>query len=74
MRARSPRLEGTVAREGVAVAYEVFGDPPGPGSPTVVFAPMSPVVHSRAWKAQVPYLSRYATDPSQPLLPDLFLD
>lgn len=61
MRARSPRLEGTVDRNGIAVAYEVFGDAPTPGSPTVVFAPMSPVVHSRAWKAQVPYLSRRAT-------------
>ncbi|GAA5022150.1 hypothetical protein GCM10023258_12140 [Terrabacter aeriphilus] len=61
MRARSPRLEGTIDRDGVGVAYEVFDDTHDPGSPTVVFAPMSPVVHSRAWKAQVPYLSRYAT-------------
>ena len=27
---------------------------------TVVFAPIDPIVHSRVWKGQIPYLSRYA--------------
>jgi pimeloyl-ACP methyl ester carboxylesterase/predicted glycosyltransferase len=54
MRARYPDAEGFVERGGVKVAYEVFGE----GEPAVVFAPLDPIVHSRAWKAQVPYLAR----------------
>ena len=54
MRAMDPDVEGVIDRGGVKVGYEVFGD----GSPAVVFAPLHPVVHSRAWKAQVPYLAR----------------
>jgi pimeloyl-ACP methyl ester carboxylesterase len=30
----------------------------GSGEPALVFAPTDPLVHSRAWKAQVPYLAR----------------
>ena len=56
MRAREPDRTGTVDRNGVRVAYEVFGD----GDRTVVFAPVDPIVESRAWKAQVPWLSRRA--------------
>ena len=55
MRARLPDLAGVVDRDGVAVAYEVFGTE----GPWVVFSPMDPIIHSRGWKAQVPYLSRY---------------
>jgi pimeloyl-ACP methyl ester carboxylesterase len=54
MRARYPNAEGFVERGGVKVGYEVFGD----GEPAVVFAPINPIVDSRAWKAQVPYLAR----------------
>jgi pimeloyl-ACP methyl ester carboxylesterase/predicted glycosyltransferase len=54
MRARYPDAEGFVDRGGVKVGYEVFGE----GAPTVVFAPVNPIVHSRVWKAQVPYLAR----------------
>ena len=54
MRARYPDTEGFVERDGVKIAYEVFGS----GEPTLVFAPTDPLVHSRAWKAQVPYLAR----------------
>ena len=54
MRARYPDCEGFVERDGVKVAYEVFGS----GEPALVFAPTDPLVHSRAWKAQVPYLAR----------------
>ena len=53
MRARYPDAEGFVDRGGVKVGYEVFGD----GEPAVVFPPIWPVVDSRAWKAQVPYLA-----------------
>ncbi len=54
MRARYPDAEGFIERDGVKVGYEVFGA----GEPAVVFAPTDPIVNSRAWKAQVPYLAR----------------
>jgi pimeloyl-ACP methyl ester carboxylesterase/predicted glycosyltransferase len=54
MRARYPDTEGFIERDGVKVGYEVFGE----GDPAVVFTPMDALVHSRAWKAQVPYLAR----------------
>ena len=55
MRARYPDVEGYVERDGVKVGYEVFGS----GPTTVVFTPIDLIVHSRAWKAQIPYLSRF---------------
>jgi pimeloyl-ACP methyl ester carboxylesterase/predicted glycosyltransferase len=54
MRARYPDHEGFIERDGVKVGYEVFGT----GEPAVVFPPIDAIVHSRAWKAQVPYLAR----------------
>jgi pimeloyl-ACP methyl ester carboxylesterase len=59
VRAREPDLEGYVDRLGVKVAYESFGEPDA-GRPTVVFVPIDPIVHGRAWKAQVPFLARSA--------------
>jgi pimeloyl-ACP methyl ester carboxylesterase/predicted glycosyltransferase len=56
MRARYPDLTGFVERDGVKVAYESYGS----GELTVVFPPMDAIVHMQAWKAQVPYLARYA--------------
>ena len=55
MRAREPDTEGYVERDGVKVGYEVFGD----RTPTVLLLPTWTIVHSRFWKAQVPYLSRH---------------
>ena len=57
MRARYPDVEGFVERDGVKVGYEVFGA----GEPAVVFSPTDALVHSRLWKAQVPYLARTST-------------
>jgi pimeloyl-ACP methyl ester carboxylesterase/predicted glycosyltransferase len=54
MRAVYPDAEGFIERDGVKVGYEVFGA----GEPAVVFSPIDAIVHSRAWKAQVPYLAR----------------
>ena len=54
MRAKYPDFEGYIERDGIKVGYEVFGQ----GEPAVVFPPIDPVVSSRAWKAQVPYLAR----------------
>ena len=42
-------------RDGVRIAYESFGT----SDVTVVFPPVSVIVHSRIWKAQVPYLARH---------------
>jgi pimeloyl-ACP methyl ester carboxylesterase/predicted glycosyltransferase len=55
MRACQPALDGYVERDGVKVFYEVFGD----GEPTVLLLPAWSIVHSRLWKAQVPYLARH---------------
>jgi pimeloyl-ACP methyl ester carboxylesterase/predicted glycosyltransferase len=56
MRARNPDDESFIERDGVKIAYEVYGS--GSGGPTVVFPPMDAIAHSRAWKAQLPYLAR----------------
>lgn len=55
MRARYPDLEGFVERDGVRVAYEVYGR----GEPTILLVPTWHIVHSRLWKAQIPYLARH---------------
>jgi pimeloyl-ACP methyl ester carboxylesterase/predicted glycosyltransferase len=55
MRARYPDQEGFVQRYGVNIFYEVFGV----GEPTVLLLPTWSIIHSRIWKAQVPYLARH---------------
>jgi pimeloyl-ACP methyl ester carboxylesterase len=54
-RARYPDEEGYVERDGVRVFYEVYGSAPT----TFLLFPTSPISHSRMWKGQIPYLSRY---------------
>jgi pimeloyl-ACP methyl ester carboxylesterase len=55
MRAREPDVTGTAtSTDGVRIVYETFGS----GDPTLVLMPSTPIVHSRQWKGQVPYLSR----------------
>jgi pimeloyl-ACP methyl ester carboxylesterase len=54
-RARLPDASGVaVSADGVRIAYDVYGS----GSPTLVLLPSAPIIHSRQWKGQVPYLSR----------------
>ncbi len=53
MRAKLPDREGYVEREGVRIFYEVYGD----GPQTMVFLPPWSIVHSRIYKAQLPYFS-----------------
>ena len=55
MRARYPDKEGFVERDGARVFYEVFGA----GEPTVLLLPTWSIIHSRFWKAQIPYLARH---------------
>ena len=55
-RARYPDEQGFVADEhGVRVFYEVYGDSPD----TVCMLPPWALIHSRCWRAQIPYLSRH---------------
>ena len=53
MRAKLPDQEGFVERDGVKLYYEVYGD----GPQTMVFLPPWSIVHSRVYKAQLPYFS-----------------
>ena len=54
-RARYPDEQGHVERDGVRIFYEVYGD----GEPTVLLLPTWSIIHSRHWKAQIPYLARH---------------
>ena len=54
-RARYPDLSGYAERDGVRVFYEVYGS----GEPTIFLLPTWSIVHSRLWKAQIPYLARH---------------
>jgi pimeloyl-ACP methyl ester carboxylesterase len=53
-RARYPDEAGYVERDGVRVFYEVYGS----GEPTFLLLPTWSIIHSRQWKAQVPFLAR----------------
>jgi pimeloyl-ACP methyl ester carboxylesterase/predicted glycosyltransferase len=53
MRAKLPASDGYVERDGVKIHYEVYGQ----GSETMVFLPPWSIVHSRVYKAQLPYFS-----------------
>jgi pimeloyl-ACP methyl ester carboxylesterase len=57
MRARTPDREGVVQRDGVRVAFEVFGH----GEPALLLIPASPITHARSWKGIVPTLARRFT-------------
>ena len=53
MRAKLPVQDGFVDRDGVKLYYEVYGN----GPQTMVFVPPWSIVHSRVYKAQMPYFS-----------------
>lgn len=55
MRATYPVESGQVERDGLKLGFEVFGQ----GDPTILLLPTWTIIHSRFWKMQVPYLSRY---------------
>ena len=54
-RALPPRQSGWASVDGVRIAYEVFGE----GEETILLLPPWAIIHSRFWKAQVPYLARH---------------
>jgi pimeloyl-ACP methyl ester carboxylesterase/predicted glycosyltransferase len=53
MRAKLPTESGFVDRDGVKLFYETYGG----GPETMVFVPPWSIVHSRVYKAQLPYFS-----------------
>lgn len=57
MRAKLPDRDGFVERDGVKIHYEVYGPGPQGGPETMVFLPPWSIVHSRVYKAQIPYFS-----------------
>jgi pimeloyl-ACP methyl ester carboxylesterase/predicted glycosyltransferase len=54
-RARYPDEDGYVERDGVRLFYELYGE----GERTVLFLPTWSIIHSRHWKAQIPYFARH---------------
>ena len=54
-RARYPDQEGFIERDGVRVFWESYGQ----GEQTILFLPTWSLVHSRIWKAQIPYFARH---------------
>src|SRR5215472_213579 len=56
MRALEPRRSGHVIRDGVRIAWELFGE----GDRTIFLLPTWSIVHAQHWKLQAPYLARHA--------------
>jgi pimeloyl-ACP methyl ester carboxylesterase len=54
-RARYPDQEGYVERDGNRLFYEVYGE----GEETLFLLPTWTLIHSRFWKAQIPYFARH---------------
>jgi pimeloyl-ACP methyl ester carboxylesterase/predicted glycosyltransferase len=53
MRAKLPDETGFIDRDGVRIYYEIYGN----GPETMLFVPPWCIVHSRIYKAQLPYFS-----------------
>jgi pimeloyl-ACP methyl ester carboxylesterase len=58
MKAREPDRSGVVERDGVRVAWRVYGEPSAPDAPSVLLLPAWCIVTSEVWKLQVAYLAR----------------
>ena len=54
MRALQPATVGRLDRDGIGVHYEVYGE----CDPTVFLLMPDTIVHSHAWKGQIPFLAR----------------
>ena len=55
MRAKLPHTEGKIDRDGVMLHYEIYGE----GDHTILFVPTWTLLHSRVYKAQIPYFSEH---------------
>src|SRR4051794_38536263 len=58
MRARDPDATGHIERDGVRVAWQMYGEPARPEDPAVLLLPTWTIVPAEVWKLQVPYLAR----------------
>lgn len=59
-RARLPDVTGEIVRDGVRIAWDSYGPSrPPEGQRTILLTPTWSIVHSRLWKAQIPYLARH---------------
>ncbi|MCX7364076.1 MAG: alpha/beta fold hydrolase [Alphaproteobacteria bacterium] len=54
MRAKLPDETGIVTRDGVRIHFEIYGS----GPQTLLFVPPWSIIHSRVYKAQLPYFSQ----------------
>jgi pimeloyl-ACP methyl ester carboxylesterase/predicted glycosyltransferase len=54
-RARYADQDGYIESDGIRIFYEVYGR----GDPSVLLLPTWEIVHSRAWKCQIPYFARH---------------
>jgi len=55
MWARYPDESGFVERDGLRISFEIYGS----DEPAILFLPTWELVHSRAWKFQIPYFARH---------------
>jgi len=53
--ARLPDEQDVIERDGVRIHWESYGQ----AGPTILLLPTWSVIHSRNWKAQIPYLARH---------------
>ena len=58
MKAREPDATGYVERDGVRVAWQVYGELRRPDDPAVLLLPTWCIVPAEIWKLQVAYLAR----------------
>jgi len=58
VKARDPDRTGVVERDGVRVAWQVYGDLPGTDAPAVLLLPAWCIVTAEIWKLQVASLAR----------------
>ncbi|HET7829995.1 MAG TPA: alpha/beta hydrolase [Candidatus Limnocylindrales bacterium] len=59
-RARHPDATGVIERDGVRIAWDRYGPAePEDGRRTILLTPTWSIIHSRFWKAQIPYLARH---------------
>src|SRR3954451_10549857 len=58
MKARQPDHTGVVRRDGVSIAWQVYGESGADGDVPVLLLPTWGIVPAAVWKLQVPFLAR----------------
>ena len=58
MKAREPDATGHIERDGVRVAWQVYGEQQRPEDPAVLLLPTWCLLPAEVWKLQVPFLAR----------------